>query len=331
VAEAPDTKEKTEIKINRPLSPGKAAPGGKNMRIGKAVILILAGALLLSGCAPKPSGETGTEIIEAKEALGLIESNSAAMFVDARPMPEYNEAHVEGAVNVSRADIVVMSPFPALLAPPEQIERNLGRKGISNDTLVIAYDDNNNMDAARLWWTLKVYGHDNVKVVSGGYQALQAAGANLSTSAPALTAASFRAGELNKDMTVEAREIRAHLNEPDPSVVLIDTRSEEEHLGGHIPGSIHLDYIGNNFSDGTFRPVDHIKIKYLEEGIDYDSEVWIYCHTSIRGTPVFLALYNAGYRNLRLYDGAWVEWSANPMNPVFVPETTTQLRAPDLS
>ncbi len=224
-----------------------------------------------------------------------------------------------------------MTPFPALLAPAEQIERNLGRRGISNDSLVIAYDDNNNMDAARLWWTLRVYGHDNVKVVSGGYQALQAAGATLSTSAPTVTPATFQATAPDESMMITAQEIRAHLNEPNPSVVLIDTRSEEEHLQGSIPGSLNIDYIGNNFRDGTFRPVNHIRIKYLEQGIDYEKDVWIYCQTSIRGTPTFLALYNAGYRNLRLFDGAFVEWSANPMNPVFVPESAVPLRAPDQS
>lgn len=288
-------------------------------------------ALILTGCAPRPTGETGTEILDASDALTLLAGDGNAVLVDTRPMPEYNEAHIDGAVNVSRADIVVMSPFPALLAPPEQIERNLGRRGISNETLVIAYDDNNNMDAARLWWTLKAYGHDNVKVVSGGYQALQKAGASLSGTAPVTTETTFRAGPLREEMLVSAREIRGHLDEPNPAVVLIDTRTEEEHLQGSIPGSLHMDYIGNNFRDGTFRPVNHIRIKYLEQGIDYEKEVWIYCHTSIRGTPTFLAMYNAGYRNLRLFDGAWVEWSANPMNPIYVPETTVPLRAPDQS
>jgi thiosulfate/3-mercaptopyruvate sulfurtransferase len=54
----------------------------------------------------------------------------------------------------------------------------------------------------------------------------------------------------------------------------------------------------------------------------------MYCKTSIRGAATYLALYNAGYRNLRLYDGAWLEWTDNPMNPVYVPEgIDVQLRA----
>ena len=300
------------------------------MKAIKVVVLLAVAVSLFVSCSPKPAGETGTEIITAEEALQLVGNNSSAVLVDTRTMPEYNEGHIEGAVNVSRAEIVVMSPHPALLAPPEKIEKNLGGKGISNDTLVIAYDANL-MDAPRLWWTLKVYGHDKVKVVSGGYEALQAAGAAVSDKAPSVTSAEFQAQEADSSMLIDAKTVRAHVNEPDQSVVLIDTRSEDEHLQGHIPGSLHIDYAGNFFRDGTFRPKDQIQIKYLEEGIDFDKEIWLYCHTSIRATPTFLALYNAGYRNIRVYDGAWVEWTANPMNPVHVPEGNIQLREPDMS
>ncbi|MFP4151759.1 MAG: sulfurtransferase [Alkalispirochaeta sp.] len=300
----------------------------------KRTIIIVAAVVVvavLAGCAPAPDGETGREIVSAEEALTLLADNDDIVLVDARPMPEYNEEHIDGAVNVSRADIVVMTPFPALLAPPEKIEENLGENGISNDTRILVYDDNNNMDAARFWWTLKIYGHDNVQVVSGGYAALQEAGASVGTEVPSVSSATFTAEPVDESMMVDAKTIREHLDEPDPNVVLVDTRSEDEFVEGSIPGAIHINYVGNNFSDGTFRPVRHIQIKYLGQDIDFDTEVWLYCLTSIRATQTYLALYNAGYRNLRVYDGAWEEWSANPMNPVFVPETNVPVSEPDQS
>lgn len=289
--------------------------------------------LLLAGCGQQPAGEVGTEILSAEEALELLESRDNAVLVDVRPGVDYNREHIEHAVSVSRADIVVNSPFPALLAPPEQIENSLGRRGISNDSLVLAYDDSGNMDAARLWWTLKVYGHHDVKVVSGGYTALQAAGAALTSTAPALESATFRAKAPDESMMVSAKEIRDWVNDPDPSTFLIDTRSEEEYMSdGAIPGAILLNYTGNNFSTGEYRPPRHIRIRYLEAGIDFDDTAYIYCHTSIRAAQTYLAMYNAGYRSLRVYDGAWVEWSANPMNPIFVPEQPTGIiEAPDAS
>jgi thiosulfate/3-mercaptopyruvate sulfurtransferase len=289
--------------------------------------------LLLAGCGQQPAGDVATEIVSPEEALLILETRDDAVLVDARPGVDYNREHIEGAVSVSRADIVVNSPFPALLAPPEQIENSLGRRGISNDSLVLAYDDSGNMDAARLWWTLKVYGHHDVKVVSGGYTALQAAGAALTSTAPAVERATFRAAAADESMMVSAKEIRDWVNDPDPSVCLIDTRSEEEYItDGAIPGAMLLDYAGNNFPDGEYRPPRHIRIRYLEVGVDFDDTAYIYCHTSIRAAQTYLAMYNAGYRNLRLYDGAWVEWSANPMNPVFVPEQPSGIiEAPDAS
>jgi len=302
----------------------------RNFPFGKLLsVLLILGALVLVSCGNNPPGETGTEIIEAKTALALVADG--AVLVDARTLPEYNEAHIEGAVSVSRADIVVMQPFPQLVAPAEQIEANLGRRGISNNSLLLAYDDTNNIDAARFWWTLKAYGHENVKVISGGYKALLAAGAKTSTTVTNVSPAVFKAGAFNDSWTVPTKEIRSYLNEPNPSIVLIDTRTLEEHREGHIPGSVHLDYQGNNFKDGTIKPVNQIQIRYIEQNIGYEKEIWMYCKTSIRAAQTFLVLYNAGYQNLRLYDGAWVEWSANPMNPVFIPESSVTLTVSDQS
>ncbi len=87
-----------------------------------------------------------------------------------------------------------------MLAPKEQIEKVLGENGISNDSVVLVYDNANNMEAARFWWTLMVYGHENVKVISGGLNALKAAGEELTADIPQINAASFTAKEANGDM-----------------------------------------------------------------------------------------------------------------------------------
>ncbi len=215
---------------------------------------------------------------------------------------------------------MVNEPVPNMLAPASQIEDVMGAAGIGNDTLILAYDDNRNMDASRLWFTLKIYGHDRVKVISGGLNALASAGSEVVTVVPSVSPVLFKADSLNQDMLISTKEIRTNVENPPADYVLIDTRSIEEFNEGTVPGSICLDFSGNNFSDATFRPVNQIRIRYLEKKIDYDNEVAMYCKTSIRGAQTYLTLYNAGYRNLKLYDGAWVEWTANPMNPVYIPE-----------
>ncbi len=280
--------------------------------------LAVLATILLSGCGPAAPGEQGTEIVTAREALALVADG--AVLVDCQPLTAYRKMHAGGAINISRADIVENDPFPNLVAPAGQIEDVMSGRGIDNDTLVVAYDTNKNMDAARLWWTLKYYGHDKVKVVSGGLEALARAGSPVGTNAPAPTASTFRAGAPRTEMLASGAEIRKRLDDP-AGWQVVDTRTEEEFNEGTIPGARLLNFTGNNFDDHTYRPVRQIRIRYLEEGIDYDDTVVMFCKTSIRGTQTYLALYNAGYRDLKLYDGAWVEWSANPMNPVYVPET----------
>ncbi len=286
----------------------------------KAIFILSAAAvLLLMSCAPPPGGGKGTEIISAQQALTLLKSGNVVL-VDADTGVNYKKRHVEGAVNIPRPAIVVNNPVPNMLAPADQIERVLSAAGIGNDTLILAYDDNKNMDSARLWFTVKVYGHDKVKVVSGGFTALTEAGAAVTSAIPEVAPASFSAGPLREDMLISGKEIRKRVENPPGKYVLIDTRSLQEYNEGTIPGALQLDFSGNNFSDGTYKPVNQIRIRYLEEKIDYDDEIDMFCKTSIRGAQTYLALYNAGYRNLKLYDGAWVEWVSNPMNPVFIPE-----------
>jgi len=133
-------------------------------------------------------------------------------------------------------------------------------------------------------------------------------------------------------MIAELPAVLAQVENPDRGTVLLDVRTSEEYAEGTIPGAVLLDFAGNNFADGNFRPVQHIRIRHLEKGIDYDDRVLVFCRTSIRAAQTYLALYNAGYRKLALYDGAWVEWSADPQRPVQTPtEATVRASASDKS
>ncbi len=274
---------------------------------------------LFISCGPSTPGEKGTEIIAAEKALEMI-SEGNIYLVDARKSADYKKNHLKDAVNISRQDIVDSSKFPNMLASGVQIAEVLGSRGISNDKTIVVYDDNKNMDSARFWWTVKVYGNDNIKVVSGGLKALVSAGAELTSEIPSVTKADYKVSSLRSEMIADAKYIKKQVNKPADDIVIIDTRSQEEYDEGTIPGSCLLNFVDNNFKDGTYKPVQQISIRYLEAGISSDKEAVMYCKTSIRGAQTYLALYNAGYRKLKLYDGAWVEWISNPLNPVYKPE-----------
>lgn len=303
--------------------------GGKKMKFISrlfTVAMILSLAILTVGCGTSNSGE---DIISAKQALELLRKENvviAAAQVDQTDI--YANEHVNGAVKINLSDVVISEPVVNMLAPKEKIEKLMGKLGISNNTTVILYDDNNNMDAARVWWTLKVYGHENVKVVSGGLAALKKAEAEITSEVPVIKTVEYVAKDKNNDMIAGIDEVKALATNPDKDTILLDTRSQEEYDAGTIPGSVLLDYINNNYSDGTYKSVENTKIQYIEMNIKPKNNVIMYCKTSIRGAQTYLALYNAGYRNLKLYDGAWVEWSSKGSLPIQKADTSEDSTTP---
>jgi thiosulfate/3-mercaptopyruvate sulfurtransferase len=285
------------------------------------VSLVLASLVGLSGCTTYDYAEEGTVIISPSEALELAEQENVVI-VDARNEAEYEAYHLPGAVNIPRSAIVTDKPYPNMLAPKVRIESVIGGSGISNDTLVLTYDNNNNMDASRLWWTLLVYGHENVKIINGGVNALAKEGVEFVQEVPQIEKATFNAEELNEAYIATKEEIEGYLNEPPEDLVLLDTRTQEEFSAGTIPGSVLYNYVNNNYSTGAFKSPKDIQNDYADIGITPDETVIMFCKTSIRGAQSFAALYNAGYRDLKLYDGAWVEWSGSDEVPEEEPSST---------
>ena len=280
------------------------------MKSIKKLFIVLTAFLMVAslvGCSSFT--EDGSEIVDADEALAMM-NNDNVILVDANGSEGYAVKHVDGAINIQRSDLMLQEPVPNTVADKALVEKVLSEKGISNDSTVLIYDSNNNMDAARIWWTLKLYGHENVKVVSGGKSALIAAGAETNGNKVVLPETTYVAKDMDTSMIATLSEVEAQVNDPDADTMLIDTRSEEEYMEGTIPGSVWFEYLNNNNEDGTIKDVTTIQTTYLDLGLIPDDTAIIYCKSSVRGAETFLALANAGYKNLKLYDGAILEWTA---------------------
>lgn len=279
-------------------------------------LAILAAAL--TGCSSHTFVEGESLIVSTKDLPGYAEQSNVVV-VDTRTPEEYAAGHVAGAVNIPTADIVINVPVKNMLTSQKKIEKVMGSNGISNDTLVLAYDANK-MGASRLLWSLFMFGHQKVKVVDGGFDAIQTAGIQLSTDIEAPAEAVFTAKEPSANWLATMDEVRAQAENPDPHTILLDVRSFEEYADvGKVPTSMIIPYETNFFSDGTFKTTQITRINYLEEKIYPEDEIILYCQTSMRAAPVFVQLYEAGYRNIRIYDGAYLEWSSNSDNPVEMP------------
>lgn len=298
--------------------------GGKAMKQVSRVLLLFilftSIVMFLAGCSSSNAADEGQYIIDAKTLNGYI-GKAETVIVDMQKPEDYAKAHVAGAVNIPLGEIVINQPVANMLAPKDQIEKVLGAKGISNNSMILIYDNNKNMEAARLWWTLKMYGHDNAKVVSGGMKAIELAKLELTAEKPSVTAVNYTAKDKDIKWLSTIDEVKLIAENPSDKVILLDTRSNEEYAEGFIPNAVLYNFEENNFKDGTYKPVDHIKLQYMEDKITPDKEIVMYCKTSVRAAQSFLALYNAGYRNLKVYDGAWLEWelSQKPVEPEVIP------------
>ena len=283
-----------------------------------ALVLLIVAAIVLTGCNTAQYEQSGTKIIPASTLASYIGKENV-MIVDMQTAEAYAAAHITGAVNITQEEIVINVPVKNMLTSKNKIQKLLSEKGIDNDMTLVVYDDNK-MNAARLFWTLLMYGHENVLVVDGGWSAIQKAGIPVTDAVATYPPTEYVAAEKDIRWLATAEDVLRQVNEPDPNVVLLDVRTDAEYQqSGKVPSSILWDYANLFYQDGTFKDVQTTRINFLEMKIRPENEIILYCQTSMRAAPVFLRLYDAGYRNIKLYDGAYLEWSTNPNYPIDMP------------
>ena len=289
----------------------------------RALVFFVAVSFLcatLGACSTHTYVDTAEPLVIDASAVASYLEADGVVFVDMQAPEEYAASHLEGAVNIPSSDIVINVPVQNLLTSSKKIETAMGENGISNDSLVIAYDTDK-MSAARLAWTLFMYGFENVKIVNGGFDAVKAAGLPVTDQVPSVAAATFTAGEPSGEWNVDMKRVREQVDTPSDHVVLLDVRSDEEYqTEGRIPGAVMRNFTECYREDGTLYPKELTRIHFKEAGIYPEDEIIIYCRSSFRAAPVFIQLYEAGYRNIKLYDGAFLEWTSNASNPVDMPE-----------
>lgn len=297
----------------------KAMTSNRGWKRAAALVLLAAVACALAGCNASKYEESDQVIIPASALTKYIGADGVVI-VDMQDAEGYAAGHVEGAVHIAQEDIVINVPVKNMLTSKNKLQKLLGANGIAGDTVVVAYDANK-MNAARLFWTMLMYGNQNVRVVDGGIEAIKSAGIALTDRVPEPKTVEYVAQDKDERWLATMQDVQGQVNEPQKSTVLLDVRTQAEYLeSGKVPSSVIWDFADNFAKDGAFKTTETTRINYLNAGIRPENDVIVYCQTSMRAASVFLRLYDAGYRNLRIYDGAYLEWSQNPNNPIDRPE-----------
>jgi len=276
----------------------------------QAVVLLLALVLLLATVACNQTAYTDSaNIVEAADLATLMQDPQAVV-IDARSADDYAKGHLQGAISLPPEKLSVSEPVPGLLAPAETIAAALGTAGISNASKVYIYDNNQGVYASRVWWVLKVFGHESAQVVNGGEAAILKSGLPLSAEMTTLAAATYTTKALDESLYASKDEVKAAIDGSAPAFIL-DVRSTAEYEEGAIPTATLYPHTRNVYSDGTFKSARDIGLDYHDLGLKKDDAIIVYCKTSFRATQALLVLTEAGYTNVQVYDGAWVEWSAS--------------------
>ena len=233
----------------------------------------------------------------------------------------YDQGHVPGAAGwnwtTELCDTLVRDIVPA-----KKLEELLGTSGIDNETAIVLYGDNNNWFAAWAFWQLKIYGHEDVRIMDGGRKKWLAEGRDLSTDAPSVQPKTYKAGAPDVSLRAFLPEVQAGLAGKKAS--LVDVRSPAEFTGeilappglpetcqrgGHIPGAKNIPWGKNCNEDGTFKSFDDLKALYAAQGISGDEPVIAYCRIGERSSLTWFAMkYLLGFANVKNYDGSWTEW-----------------------
>lgn len=239
----------------------------------------------------------------------------------------YAEEHIPGAIYLDwTRDLVDLSdPTPAQAARPEQLAATLGARGIGDTHTVIAYDDGPAMQfATRLWWLLRLYGHERVMVLDGGLPKWRRESRPLTTATPTWPPAVFTPRP-QPELRVEAAEMLRLIGQP--GVRLLDARDNRQYTGalrrgkrgGHIPGAVNIPRESLiDPQDGTFREDAMLDDALAQTGTQSGERVVAYCNGGVAATSVLFALALRGYPLAKLanYDGSWNEWSNRDDTPI---------------
>lgn len=280
----------------------------KRIKLITMIAIVLLLSTILLACGNDTSYDGTLNIIEAEEVAKVYLSDENTFLIDARGQEAYDKGHFENAICLPATDLVVNKPVPVTIAPKAKVERVLSNLGITSDSTIYIYDDNGGVSAGRVWWTLKLYGHEKVMVVNNGSKALLNSGLEPTLKNPEVVKSEYVAKDGNLDMIASYDYVKEITENPDSSVKIIDVRSIAEYDQGSIPRAILYPHTKNLYSDGSFMSARDLYLFYIDKDIKPEDELVLYCKSSFRATQTMALLQEAGYENIKVYDGAWIEW-----------------------
>jgi thiosulfate/3-mercaptopyruvate sulfurtransferase len=237
---------------------------------------------------------------------------------------EYLAAHIPGAV---RFDIDAISdhanPLPHMLPGADAFATAVGALGIAETDTIVAYDGLGVFSSPRVWWTLRLFGAQNVYVLDGGFPKWKAEGRPVEAGAVSRAPRAFKARK-PADIVADAARVQDALRANSAQVV--DARAADRFRGeapeprpglrsGHIPGSLNVPSTAV-VESGRMLPPERLRAAFQAGGVDLDKPVITTCGSGVSAATLWLALDALGREPKALYDGSWSDWAARNDLPI---------------
>lgn len=273
-------------------------------------------------------------LISANDAQEMINKDKEGVrIIHVGKKASFDSDHIPNAFQIWRDDYstTVNGSIGGMMASKEQIQNILQRIGFHEDISLLIYDSKANVDAMRFAWVLELHGFFNFKIINGGLKYWKQSGLETTSDSTQTYKPSYF--ELNTKLNLSSNSsfgfVKSILDDED--YVIVDTREEYEYKGepferdgkifkykkgaynrGKIPGAIHLNWSQLVDLSGDHRIKSEKDLRHNLElkGITDDKSIVVYCQSGSRSSNTYFILQHVlNYRNVKNYDGSWIEWS----------------------
>jgi thiosulfate/3-mercaptopyruvate sulfurtransferase len=233
----------------------------------------------------------------------------------------YGQGHIDGAVGFNWTT-QLGDPIRRDIPSKEDWARLLGEAGVSPQTRIVFYGDNNNWFAAFAYWVSNIYGHQNAALMNGGRKKWELENRPLTTEVPRPERANYAPRDPDQKYRAFLRDVLGRAS----GTALVDVRSPAEFNGeviappgmtetaqraGHIPGAQNIPWAQAANEDGTFKSPEQLRQLYANRGITADKDVVAYCRIGERSSHTWFVLKELlGFQNVKNYDGSWTEYGS---------------------